>query len=447
MAHETERSIIEKALEDRDQTELYFGTSKQMSVRAFEKEIAAFSVAETAGVSARVIQENRTGAAYSERVTGDEVSSIIGMAEQNSAYPEADDGNVLFTTPSVESFDARKANFDDVAIERKRKLALELESASLARDSRIVNVPYAFYGESTGASILGNSYGVMQSYVYGYCYAYAYVMATEGDATEVGGHIMAAASFDEIDAVEIVSTAVEKALARLDSSEPESGVYTIVFDESAASDLIGAFVSGPSSPFLGENIQKGRSKLEDKLDARIGSDLFTIVDDPMTGIAPRPFDDEGLKTSTITIVDAGFFRAVIHNLYSATRGGASSTGHGSRGGYRGGISTSLHNPYVPNGPMTQDELIHDTGKGILVTDVEGLHAGLNPISGDFSLSAKGFLIEGGERTRALKNMVVAGNFYELASNLSGTANDRKMNTHKSFSSPAIRIDELSVSSN
>jgi PmbA protein len=440
-----ERTMISTALSGANDTEIYYGTGRRLSIKAFRGEVASLTQSETAGASSRVIREKRTGSAFTERVTDEEIVRVIEMAERNAAYPEADEGNILYSIPSQERYDARKADFGRVPMERKRDVALTIEKAALNTDSRIVNVPYAFYGESAGSSVLGNTFGILQEYLFGYCYAYAYVMAKDGDDTQVGAHVEVGTRFEEIDAEAIGREAARKALARVGAVEPASGTYKVVFHEEAATELLGAFIAGGGSPFFGENLQKGRSKLKGKLGEVIGSDLFTLVDDPMSGLAPRPFDGEGVPTSTLTFVTEGVFNAEIHNLYSATRGGVKSTGHGSRGGSGGSIATSLHNPYLPDGDASFEGLLALAGDGILVTDVEGLHAGLDPISGDFSLSAKGFEIKGGIKGGPLKNMVVAGNFYELAKALAGKAADRRALSHEPFSSPSILIDGLAVS--
>jgi PmbA protein len=445
MELEVEREMIRQALAGRDASELYYGVSRQLSIRAFRREIASVAKSESSGIGSRVVRDRRIGTAYSERVDSGETARVLAMAERNSAYPEADPGNVLFEEPSQTEFDARATDLDAVPIETKRALALELESRALAADPRIVNVPHATYAESTGFSVLGNSFGMLQSYAASYCYAVAYVMARDGDETEVGSHLIVDTSFQAIDVDAIVSKAVETALSRLGSIEPATGEYPVVFDRDSASSLLGVFIASGASPFYGENIQKGRSKLAGKVGSRIGSKLFTVIDDPTSGLSPEPFDGDGVATTKRTLVDEGVFAFEVHNLYSATRGGTTSTGHGSRGGFRGGVGVGLHNPYLPNGSISFDELLAETGNGILITDLEGLHSGINVVSGDFSAGAKGFLIKGGRKAAALRNMTVAGNFFEIIGRISATADDRLERTHQSFSAPAIRIDSLSIS--
>jgi PmbA protein len=60
-----------------------------------------------------------------------------------------------------------------------------------------------------------------------------------------------------------------------------------------------------------------------------------------------------------------------------------------------GVSTSLHCPSLSNGDLSVNKLVKNLDNGLFITNLEGLNAGINQISGDFSLSAKGFVIEKG----------------------------------------------------
>ena len=53
------------------------------------------------------------------------------------------------------------------------------------------------------------------------------------------------------------------------------------------------------------------------------------------------------------------------------------------------------------------------GDGIYITDLKGLHAGANAVTGDFSIESAGFLIHDGKLTGAVKSFTVADNFYDL----------------------------------
>ena len=73
----------------------------------------------------------------------------------------------------------------------------------------------------------------------------------------------------------------------------------------------------------------------------------------------------------------------------------------------------------------------------------GLHAGANSITGDFSLAAKGFMIEDGKKTFPIEQITVAGNFFKLLKDVEEVCSDIKF-PMSSFGSPSVLISELSI---
>ena len=94
--------------------------------------------------------------------------------------------------------------------------------------------------------------------------------------------------------------------------------------------------------------------------------------------------------------------------------------------------------------MSFDSLAKAINDGIYITEVQGLHAGLNDISGDFSLSASGFLIKDGDISTAVHELTIAGNFFDLLHHIKGIGNDLDFGA-SSFGSPSLWIDSLRVS--
>ena len=81
------------------------------------------------------------------------------------------------------------------------------------------------------------------------------------------------------------------------------------------------------------------------------------------------------------------------------------------------------NLYIKPGEKTADMLLEQMGNGLLITELSGLHAGANPISGDFSLLSRGFEVIGGKAVRAVEQFTVAGNFYRLLESITDVADD------------------------
>jgi len=171
-----------------------------------------------------------------------------------------------------------------------------------------------------------------------------------------------------------------------------------------------------------------------------------VIDDPAApGFGKRRFDDEGVDSPALTLFDRGVFAAPLYTVYSAKREGARPNGRGFRPGIQSRATASIINGFIAPGALDLAALFREAGSGVYVTELEGLHAGLDPVSGDFSCGAKGFAIEGGQRGRPLKNFTVSGNFYELIKDIAALANDRRLDSYERFTSPSLLLGSLSIS--
>ena len=106
----------------------------------------------------------------------------------------------------------------------------------------------------------------------------------------------------------------------------------------------------------------------------------------------------------------------------------------------GGIQTTGN---YPGRARTPDELMADMKDGLVITEVSGLHAGANPISGDFSLIAQGYTVKDGKKDAAVEQITVAGNFYQLLKNIRVVGNDLCF-PGSSVGSPSVDVGEVAV---
>jgi PmbA protein len=65
------------------------------------------------------------------------------------------------------------------------------------------------------------------------------------------------------------------------------------------------------------------------------------------------------------------------------------------------------------GIRDQRELIAEVDDGVLVQSVQGLHSGVNPVSGDFSTGAAGLLIRAGELGPPVKEFTIASTLQRM----------------------------------
>ena len=102
------------------------------------------------------------------------------------------------------------------------------------------------------------------------------------------------------------------------------------------------------------------------------------------------FDDEGVATYKKNVIESGQFVTLLHNLKTAAVAGVKTTGNGHKASYASNVGIRPYSFYINPVKGTLEDLMAEAGNGIYVTSVEGMHAGANPITGDFSLAASGF---------------------------------------------------------
>ena len=134
---------------------------------------------------------------------------------------------------------------------------------------------------------------------------------------------------------------------------------------------------------------------------------------------------------------------MLYNLKTAYKAGKKSTGNGFKASYSGSLGIDSTNFYIKNGNKSLEDLMKDVNEGVLITEFAGLHSGANSITGDFSLSAKGFYIEGGKKSYPIEQITVAGNFFELLMIIEDIGDDLKF-PMSSVGAPSVRVRELSI---
>lgn len=124
---------------------------------------------------------------------------------------------------------------------------------------------------------------------------------------------------------------------------------------------------------------------------------------------------------------------------------AESTGNGFRSG--GGATTvSSMNLYIVSGPNSFDSLLEKMDNGVVISELAGMHAGIDFVSTNFSLQAKGYLVENGRKVRPLTLITVAGNFIDLMNHVEAVGDDLKWEM-RSTAAPSILFEEAAVGGN
>jgi PmbA protein len=175
----------------------------------------------------------------------------------------------------------------------------------------------------------------------------------------------------------------------------------------------------------------------------------TIADDGAdpAGLNSAPFDGEGIPSSRTALIDAGSLSAYLHDSYTARRegGGRRSTANAARSGYRSAPSVSTSNLVVEPGALGLSELLAEAGEGVYVTDVAGLHSGVNPVSGAFSVGATGRVISGGELAEPADEFTIASDLQSMLKAVEAAgAEARWVPFGGSVSTPPLLVGEMAI---
>ena len=263
------------------------------------------------------------------------------------------------------------------------------------------------------------------------------VLAGEGTAMERDYDFSSAVHAPDLeDAAAIGRSAGERAVRRLNPRKVVTGKYPVLFDRRVASSLLRHLIGAISGPA----VARGTSFLKEKLGQRIFSAGINIVDDPhmRRGHRSKPFDAEGVANRRREIIADGVLQTWLLDLGSARQLKSQTTGHASRGtGSPPGPSPT--NLWLERGVVTQQELIGDVPRGLLVTELMGM--GVNGVTGDYSRGASGFWIEDGAIAYPVSEFTIASNLKDMFLALT-PASDLELKT--GVDAPTVRVDGMTV---
>ncbi|MFL5782615.1 MAG: metallopeptidase TldD-related protein, partial [Thermoleophilaceae bacterium] len=162
-------------------------------------------------------------------------------------------------------------------------------------------------------------------------------------------------------------------------------------------------------------VQRGRSLFAGREGDEIAAPELRLSDDGThrDGLASAPFDGEGSPRRPLPLISAGRLQTFLFDSRTARRGGRTTTASAQRASYRSSPAVGTSNLVVEPGEASLEELVRRAGDGLYVTDVAGLHSGVNPVSGTFSVGATGILIEGGELAEPVREITIASDLVAM----------------------------------
>ncbi|HEX8526969.1 TldD/PmbA family protein [Allosphingosinicella sp.] len=319
----------------------------------------------------------------------------------------------------------------------------EIKVRALEIEDSARSVPGVTNSEGAGASsgrgimVLATSHGFCRGYsTSGYSASASVIAGTGSDMQRDYAHHSVRHHRDLDPPEAIGQLAGERAVARLNPGKLSSGRMSVVFDPRVGGSLVGHLVGAITGP----SITRRTSFLLGREDEELFGPSVTVRDDPhrRRGLASKPFDAEGLPTAPSDIVAGGRITRWLLDSASARQLGLEPTGHAVRSaaGAPGAGATNLH---IEPGPLSPAELIADIGLGLYVTELIG--QGVNPVTGDYSRGASGFIIENGAIGAPVAEITIAGNLIDMFRELSPASD---LEHRRSVNVPTLRIEGMTV---
>jgi len=406
-----------------EQVEVVVGHSRETEVRAYDGEIEAFTSAESAGLGVRVVKDHRQGFAYAGSLDGDVIGEVLAEARDNATFSTVDEFTGLvdpdgYEAVTLDLYDEALANLGPDA---KIALALELERLVLGGDPRIIGIEMAEYSDSIDTSVIASTTGIRSMTSETGCSLAAYSLAGLDDDVTTGFGFSVGRRIEDLDLADTADQAVQRAIRMLGAGRAPSRRLTVVFDPWVTAQ----FLSIIGESFSATEVLKGRSFLAERRGESVAPSFVTLLDDATDARWPAasPIDAEGLATRPIPLIDNGTVTGFVHDGYSARALGARSTGSAVRHGFKSTPSAGTQSLALAPGDLDRDAILAAVGDGIYISEVQGLHSGVNPVSGDFSTGIEGMVIRGGELAEPVKEVTIASTLQRMLNDISMVGSD------------------------
>ncbi len=421
--------------------EIYFISQKDTTIEVKNGKIELFKVAESTGISLRLLEDKKPGFAYTTFLNEDSIDKLIAHAKA-SLKGLSPDPYLLFPGPSngypeLEIYDE---GLDSSLVSEKIEFSKEMEASALSYDSRIKRVRTSQFQEKNIKVFIKNHQDLDAWYKKTAVSGNILVMAEEKNQAEMGWDFDAHIYFNRLNPQTIGRQAAKRAIEALGGLCIPTQKMPIILTNRVAIE----FLEVLSSSFLADEAQKGKSLLVPYLGKKAMSSNVTIIDDGIIkdGLGSRPFDDEGVASQQTILVNDGILKDLLYDTYTANKAGRSSTGNSLREGIETPPKVHVTNLYLKPGDASFSHLLKTLEKGLVITDVLGMHTA-DPISGDFSVGACGYWVEGGEKAFPVKGIAISGNILQVFKNIMILGSDFRFLGN--VGAPSMLIEAMQIS--
>ena len=421
--------------------EIYQSQQKGRSVTWFDGQMETLTTNNILGTSIRGVYQGNMAYLALEKGEDEKMGEVLdSLKEQAQTITSTDLAKIR--KPEKYEMVKNTHHWVEPSMEEIKACLESLEKKLLAYDSRIIQVASLGWEQSSQTREIINSYGMQEKDADCVQYLVASVVVKENDIVMDDYEIEVIENLKHFDSDAFVAKLCQKALFQLSATSMPSQSCPVIFSNKAMTSLLSSFMG----LFNGDLIYKGISPIKDKLNQTIFSNKITIIDDPKNSdcLSIANFDDEGCPTQRTVLVHDGVFANMLLDTSSATRLHLESTGNGFKSSYASDVSVQPMNCCIQPGKKSLETMCQEMGDGLVIDDLQGLHAGLDFVTTNFSLQCNGYLIKNGRKEKAIRLITVADSFLHLMNQVVEVGNDLDWKYH-TVASPSIRFKECAIS--
>ena len=430
LAEEAKREISKYS----DDYEIYLDNVELLQLDSQKTDLNFAKEEINLGIGIRVIKDGAVGFAFTSDM--DKIAKTCENAYLNSKLNSKDEN---YSFAEVEKLPKINGTFDKKFRELDLdEIASSLKSVLNCIDDKGCQTTSGGFSAAEGETLIVNSNGV-EAYdkSTGFALGVSINAIKDGDLATAYDSVSSCAY--DLDGIKLAEDLCDLAKSSLGGEHIETSNKDVVLDFHAVTGLLSTFMSG----FSAENIQRGRSRLLDKIGEKVVTENLSIFDDATVdgGLNSAVSDDEGTASRRTVLVEDGILKGYLYDIYTANKDGVKSTSNGYRGSYAGTPSVSGSNIIFDFKDNVAMDEINDA---FLVTDILGAHTA-NQITGDFSVEASNsFILENGTK-KPVKKAMISGNIYDLLDNAMAVGDEIKQ--RGSFIVPKLLLHDVRVVGN
>jgi PmbA protein len=444
---ERAHTLLER-VQDGEQMEVFISRGVETEIQAYQGDVENLSSSSSAEIGIRILidgpQGARVGSAYAGSLDEEAIVEALHNARDNAHFATEDEF-VAFARPdgvapvSLELTDPSVTSF---SMDAKVAMAIKLEEMVRRGDTRIRQVDSANYSDYLSEAAIASTTGISAAFDRSGSYVSVEAIASDGGEDQTGWGLSVGRAPGELSLETAAGDAIRRATRMLGAIKPPSSKGVAVFDPRTAATLW-SIIGGALS---GDAVVRGRSFFAGRLGETVASQFVTLIDDPTDArhFAASVYDAEGLACRRNELISEGRLQQFVYDTVSARRAATSSTGNAVRGGVAGSPSAGCRALQLSPGALDQEEIFRRVGEGVFVESLTGVHSGVNPISGDFSVGITGLMIRDGALAEPIREVTIASTLQRMLLDVMFVGNDVQW-LPGTTAAQTVAIDAISLS--